>query len=84
MTTEEVIAILCRNVCYLRKKYQLSQESMAMSMQIDVKDLQLMEAGVLSDEVTADTLIRLQKVFRISISTLFSTVLEETESRTTR
>lgn len=71
MDTSKELHNFCANVFYLRKKYHLSEESMAMLIDISEEDLRLVESGDLPDSVTVDTLFRLYKVFDIPTDAFF-------------
>lgn len=76
MTKKKECLIFCRNVCYLRKKYRLSQKSMALLLGIGVYSVCQLEKGILSNRIKLDTLVRLNKVFEIPLPDLFAVDLE--------
>ena len=59
MSIQEEISVFCRNIKQIRKKYSLSEKSMAMLMGICEEDLLEIESGRLPDGVTVQTLFRL-------------------------
>lgn len=71
----------CSNIRFLRKKYHLSKKSMAMLVGISLRSLGLIESGIMPDRVTADALIRLHRVFDLSVDALIWSLLEECDEQ---
>ena len=72
MNIQEEITAFCRNIQRIRKKYYLSEKSMAMLMGICEEDLLEIESGSLPDSVTVETLFRLHKVFALPVDAFFT------------
>ena len=63
MNIQEEITVFCRNIQHIRKKYYLSEKSMAMLMGIHEEDLLEIESGRLPKHISVEVLFRLQDIF---------------------
>lgn len=72
MAVSTEVQHFCNNVTSIRKKYYLSEKSMAMLMGICEEDLLEIESGSLPDSVTVETLFRLHKVFALPVDAFFT------------
>ena len=77
MSVSTDIQSFCNNVKSIRKKYSLSEKSMAMLMGICEEDLLEIESGRLPDGVTVQTLFRLHNVFNMPMDSFFTAHLHE-------
>lgn len=79
MKPDEYILLFCRNIRFLRQKYRLSLESMAMLLEIRQEAMEQMEKGNLLPEVEVSALLRASQVFSLSPSTILETDLSQGE-----
>lgn len=68
---------LFENVRYLRKKFGMTQEEMAVLLKIDVKTLRLLENGILSDSLGLSFLETICCEFQIPFVDLFRPLQEQ-------
>lgn len=69
------LSIFCENIKTLRKREGLSKKEMAEKLGIGIKNLTLLERGVVSKRLGANILINIQRNFHISPNKMFSTTL---------
>ena len=67
------LSVFCENIKTLRKREGLSKKEMAKKLGIGVKNLTLLESGVVSKRLGAHILINIRKFFHISPHDMFST-----------
>ena len=66
------IKSLCNNVKKIRKRYSLSKKAMSMLLEISVYSLNKLENHILPPRLSAEIILRICIVFKISIKELFS------------
>ena len=76
MGSKEWRQFFCANVRYLRKKYYLSQRSLAALLEISVDSLRKLEQEELTRSVTVYTIQRICLIFGVSTDNLFSEYLD--------
>ena len=77
MKNRKEYALLCQNICYLRKKHGLSRTAMARKLHITTKTLDLLESGIIPEYVYIDFLFHIQKDFGISPTQMLSCSLSD-------
>ncbi len=70
----------CKNISYLRKKYELSIEEMAFIMGVSTRAIKRIEAGELPKRSNAKEVIRLALIFQYKSEELFQKDLQEKEN----
>lgn len=73
---DEIRKIIIYNTLWLQKHYELSRESMAEVMCVDVQTITELEKGNLTDNFTVETLFKMQNYFNVNMKVLIGKYLE--------
>ncbi len=65
------LKVLCKNICYLRKKNGLTQREMAERLNISLYSLRMIERGIIPKNLSCEILYYLQLHFFLDIADLF-------------
>ena len=67
--------ILCSNIIYLKNKNKLTQKELSEISGLSLYSISKIKKGICTDKITAETLYRLSKYFKIRIADLFNTMV---------
>ena len=71
MNNTEAIRNLCKNIRNFRYEHDLSAEQLAKTLNLSAQQMATLEEGILPENLTVDSLVRLEKEFGISLKDLF-------------
>lgn len=74
---EKEYEIFLQNIAWLRNNYEFSKEKMAKIMSISVDMLDQIEQGILPDDLTVESILKIGKYFKIKPKDLLSIRLNE-------